>query len=100
MQIAGRTDGCSLPGGVALAAGEVEVAFTFEGGPGPRVVELAVIGALSVGDRSGSALDADPAGAMLDGVALDGPIRMDLLAEAVVQALSDVSARAEGLSRL
>lgn len=80
-----------------LEPGDVELALTFIGGPDPEVVELALNAALRAGVHAGTTLDADPSSATLDGRPLEGPIRLDLLAEAVVNGLSDVSARAEAV---
>lgn len=97
MRVSGRSERRELPGGVHLEGGEVELALTFVGGAAPQVAELGVVGALRWGERTGTALDADARRALLDGVDVGGPLRLDVFAEAVVAGLSDVNARVEAV---
>ena len=75
--------------------GPVELVFAFRGGEAPCIVELALSGELVWGGLAGSALVANDSACALDEAELEGTIRRDLLAQAVLRGLSDVTAWTE-----
>ncbi|MEZ4318259.1 MAG: hypothetical protein R3F61_12185 [Myxococcota bacterium] len=78
-----------------MGAGPLEVAFTFEGGEDPSLLAVALVGDVTFEGRSGAELDADCEGTQLDGVDSSGPIRLEVVLEALLLGLSDLSAWAE-----
>lgn len=90
VRISGLLDSGPLEGPVSTNGGTVELAFTFTGGPDPHLVELALVGDIRVGETSGTALDAVGEQLLLDGTETSTSVRGDLLAQAVVDRLSDV----------
>lgn len=75
--------------------GELEIAFTFVGKPDPRILELALVGQMRVGERAGTAIDFDDEHTLLDGHIVGEALRMDHVVEAVLEGLSDVAAWVE-----
>ncbi len=99
VRLKGTVDARPLVGDIAVDAGSLEVAFTFEGGEDPVILALAIEGSVQRDGIAGTSLDADAEGTALDGVRLDAPIRLDKLLEALLHGLSDVDAWTELIPR-
>jgi hypothetical protein len=80
-----------LLGALGMEEGPLELAFTFTGGASPHIEEVALLGALTVDERTGTALDVNADGVLLDGERMAVDLPTDLLVEAVVARLADVA---------
>lgn len=99
VRLRGRVDGRELADGVSVGAGEIEVAFTFEGGEQPAFLAIALVGDVRYLELRGAELDVDCDGVQLDGVDVGPPVRMDRVIESLLMGLSDVVAWLEVFPR-